>query len=94
MERLLEKEQIPPRIILRVIFLTAASMVFLIYRFFYKAEDTLCLRDVWHNFTQPLNSALDRDNNDNILIGIGQVIMDFWIVSTCIFWYGLAHTGL
>jgi hypothetical protein len=69
------------------------SSGFLLYRFMYKPYATECCNDAWHNFTADLNRNLDQDGYDNIVIGFGQVFMDFWIVAISIFWYEHRHSG-
>ena len=78
---------VPPRAILRFITVGVMTTLFLLYRILAKKHDPSCLNDAWHNFTASLNNGLDSGGRDNIVLGIGQVLMDGWIVSMCIVWY-------
>jgi hypothetical protein len=85
--------RIKPRIIFRFILVGILSTGFLLYRFIYKPLPTQCYNDAWHEFTADLNTDLDYGDNGNIVIGIGQVLMDFWIVAISVFWYLCQHSG-
>ena len=87
-------KNIPTRKIFRSIILVLFLSSFLVYRFIYNIDIPSCLVDKWHVFTASANNNLDINNNDNIVIGIGQVIMDSWIVLTFIFWYLAINKGL
>ena len=87
-------KDIPKRKVLRLLFIAIFFTSFFIYRCLYNTDIPLCLKDVWHVATASANNGLDYDNNGNIVIGIGQVIMDCWIVLTFIFWYISLKKGL
>lgn len=93
MDKLFGSGRIKSRIIFRFIIVGTLASAFLLYRFMYKEYSTLCLHDAWHDFTSDLNKGLDSQGKDNVVIGIGQVFMDFWIVALSLFWYSCQHSG-
>lgn len=93
MDNWLGAGRIKPRIIFRFVTIGLLSMGFLFYRFFYKEYSTDCYNDAWHDFTAELNHHLDQNGADNVVIGIGQVFMDFWIIAISAFWYLNQHAG-
>lgn len=86
MRSLINQRTISPRIVLRFTILSILSSLFFVYRFLYPKQNPQCLNDAWHNFSGDLNKGLDQNGTDNIIIGIGQVLMDGWIVMLIIFW--------
>jgi hypothetical protein len=93
MDHLLGNNGIKSRIIFRFIIVGTLACAFLLYRFMYKEYGAGCYNDAWHDFTSDLNKGLDSGGTDNIIIGIGQVFMDFWIVAISLFWYHYQHSG-
>lgn len=93
MDNFLGNKRIKSRIIFRFIIVGTLASAFLLYRFMYKEYGVECYNDAWHNFTSDLNKGLDSGGADNVVIGIGQVFMDFWIVAICLFWYNNQHLG-
>ena len=84
---------IPERKVLRVVFLVISSVSFFVYRFLYNTETPSCIKDQWHVMTASANKELDHNNNDNSIIGIGQLIMDCWLIITFLFWYSVFKIG-
>lgn len=79
---------------LRLVIALTAALGFLLYRFLYYAATPNCLRDAWHDLTLPLNKDLaDGSGGDNVVIGIGQVLMDGWIFIIVILWYCESNLG-
>lgn len=71
---------------LRVIVVISLSSFFLLYRFLATKPGPVCINDAWHNFSSGLNEGLDNGGKDNVVIGIGQVLMDAWIVTAVVVW--------
>jgi len=73
---------------LRLVIALIATLCFLLYRFMYNATTPACLRDAWHDLTLGFNEHLaNGSGGDNVVIGIGQVLMDGWIFIIVILWY-------
>ena len=67
---------------------------FFLYRLLYKkymGQD--CVIDKYHQFTYPANRKL-YNGWDNTIIGIGQLLMDGWVLFTAIYWYISNYSGL
>jgi hypothetical protein len=76
-----------PRYKLRFVLSMTAVLGFLLYRFMYYAVTPDCIRDAWQEVTLGLNERLaNGSGSDNIVIGIGQVLMDGWIFIMGILW--------
>jgi len=59
---------------------------FVCYRFIYESIDTTrAVFDAYQEFTFEINRKLYH-GWDNVVIGIGQVMMDGWILSSALFW--------
>ena len=63
------------------------SLGYLLYRLLYeKYTGTLCNIDKYHQLTYAANRKLFH-GWDNLIIGIGQLLMDGWVLFTAIYWY-------
>jgi len=70
---------------LRLVVITTSLLFYLLYRFLYNNQLPLCYRDAWHDLTYDLNIRL-KNGVDDVVIGIGQVLMDGWIVTIILLW--------
>ena len=62
------------------------SVGFLLYRIVYQMDFThICLNDVLHNITFPINRSMAHDKNSIVLL-IGQLFIDISITSYGIYW--------
>jgi hypothetical protein len=64
---------------LRLVVAIFSAFCFLLYRFLFHATVPSCVRDSWHELTSDLNLGL-KDGVDDAVIGVGQVLMDGWIL--------------
>jgi hypothetical protein len=79
------KRNSPKLFYFKAIFAFLLSLSFFLYRFLKDKPNLTCIFDRYHSFTSPINMKLEG-GLDNILIGIGQVLMDGWIVFSFIIW--------
>ena len=62
-----------------------------IYRIFYiKFDNSKCYQDTYFDATWNANRWL-RNHGANVIIGIGQVMMDAWIIFAGVAWYIFAY---
>lgn len=62
------------------------SLAYLLYRLLYqKYEGDICKIDKYHEITYEANRKLYH-GWDNTIIGIGQLLMDGWVVYTGLYW--------
>jgi len=79
------KHQSPKLFLFKLISAILLLACFLVYRFLYEPTNPDCILDRYHVFTGPINKNLE-DGFDNVIIGIGQVMIDLWVIICFILW--------
>ena len=69
------------------------SIVFVINRIWYESySGKECFLDNYHELTYGANRKM-MEGWDNIVIGIGQLMMDSWVLLIGVYWYDLSNSG-